>query len=45
MIANGRLQSREYTKKHDDGTQEIKTTYEVSLNYIENGGQQDGNED
>lgn len=45
VIANGRLQSREYTKKYDDGTQEIKTTYEVSLNYIENGGQQDGDED
>ena len=44
VIANGRLQSREYTKKYDDGTQEIKTTYEVSLNCIENGGQQDGSE-
>ena len=28
--AIGRLQSREYIKKHDDGTEETKTAYELS---------------
>ena len=44
VIAKGRLQSREYTKAYDDGRKEVKTTYEVSLNYIEIGGAKDDNE-
>ena len=31
----GRLQSREYVKKHDDGTEEKRMAYEVSLAYFE----------
>lgn len=31
----GRLQSREYTKKSDDGTEEIRTAYEISVSRIE----------
>lgn len=31
----GRLQSREYVKKFDDGTQEIRTAYEASISKIE----------
>lgn len=31
----GRLQSREYTKKLDDGTEEIRTAYEISVSRIE----------
>lgn len=31
VIAEGRIQSREYLKKYDDGTEEIKTAYEVSI--------------
>lgn len=31
----GRIQSREYVKKFDDGTQEIRTAYEVSISKIE----------
>lgn len=30
----GRIQSREYLKKYEDGTCEIKTAYEVSVNKI-----------
>ena len=45
VIAKGRLQSREYTKVYDDGRKEVKTTYEVSLNYIEIGGAQNGIKD
>ena len=30
----GRLQSREYTKKFEDGTEEIRTAYEVSANRV-----------
>lgn len=36
----GRMQSREYTKKLDDGTEEIRTAYEVSvirINELEGG--------
>lgn len=33
--AIGRLQSREYVKKHEDGTEEIKTTYEFSVSTFE----------
>lgn len=29
----GRMQSREYTKRYEDGTEEIKTVYEVSAKY------------
>ena len=45
VIAKGRLQSREYTEVYDDGRKEVKTTYEVSLNYIEIGGAQNGIKD
>ena len=31
----GRLQSREYTKKLDDGTEEIRIAYEISVSRIE----------
>ena len=31
----GRIHSREYVKKFDDGTQEIRTAYEVSISKIE----------
>ena len=31
----GRLQSREYTKHYEDGTEEVKVTYELSANMIE----------
>ena len=31
----GRLQSREYTKKLDDSTEEIRTAYEISVSRIE----------
>lgn len=30
----GRLQSREYTKKFDDGTEEVRTAYEVSSSSV-----------
>ena len=33
--AAGRLQSRDYVKKHDDGTEETKTTYELSVSTFE----------
>ena len=33
--AAGRLQSREYIKKHDDGTEETKTAYEFSVSTFE----------
>lgn len=39
----GRLQSREYTKKLDDGTEEIRTTYEISVSRIEE-SEEDENE-
>ncbi len=35
VTAKGRIQSREYTKKHDDGTVEMKTAYEVSISRLE----------
>ena len=30
----GRLQSREYTKRFEDGTEEVRTAYEVSTNTL-----------
>ena len=33
--AVGRLQSRDYVKKHEDGTEETKTTYELSVSTFE----------
>lgn len=39
----GRLQSREYTKKFDDGTEEIRTAYEISVSRIEE-SEEDENE-
>lgn len=33
--AVGRLQSRDYVKKHDDGTEETKTAYEFSVSTFE----------
>jgi primosomal replication protein N len=35
---NGRIQSREYQKRLDDGTVETRTAYEVSINSIERQG-------
>lgn len=35
VAVEGRLQSREYTKKLDDGTEEIRTAYEISVSRIE----------
>lgn len=34
VVIKGRLQSREYTKKYADGTEEVKVAYEVSANTI-----------
>ena len=31
----GRIQSREYKKKHEDGGEEVKTAFEVSVNRME----------
>lgn len=31
----GRIQSREYNKKHEDGTEEIKVAYEISVQLVE----------
>ena len=31
IVAVGRLQSREYIKRHDDGSEETKTAYELSV--------------
>lgn len=39
----GRLQSREYTKKLDDDTEEIRTAYEISVSRIEE-SEEDENE-
>lgn len=36
-IVNGRLQSRFYTKKHEDGRIEEKVAYEVSANFVKRG--------
>lgn len=35
IIGNGRLQSRPYTKKNEDGEEEIRITFELSLGRIE----------
>lgn len=32
----GRIQSREYLKKYEDGTEELRTAYEVSVSRVEN---------
>lgn len=34
VMAEGRLQNREYAKRHDDGSFEIRTAYEVSIGKI-----------
>lgn len=34
LIGTGRLQSREYVKKHEDGTEELKVAYELSLSSV-----------
>ena len=39
----GRIQSRNYTKKHEDGTDEIKTAYEISISSISLAENQDEN--
>ncbi len=31
----GRIQSREYLKRYEDGTEEVRTAYEVSVNTLE----------
>lgn len=35
VVLNGRLQSREYTKRYEDEKEEIKTVYEVSVAKIQ----------
>ena len=35
ISATGRLQSRQYVKRLEDGTEEIRTAYELSLNTME----------
>ena len=35
IVAVGRLQSREYIKRHDDGSEETKTAYELSVGTFE----------
>lgn len=35
LCVNGRLQSREYVKKYDDGSEEVKIAYELSINRME----------
>lgn len=32
---NGRIQSREYVKKFEDGTEEVRTAYEVSVSRVD----------
>ena len=41
----GRVQSREYEKKHEDGTTEKKVAYEVSVASLEVANQEDDNEE
>ena len=31
----GRIQSREYLKRYEDGTEEIRTAYEISVKRLE----------
>ena len=31
----GRIQSRDYVKRYNDGSEEVKTAYEVSVNWLE----------
>ena len=45
ITAKGRLQSREYTKRYENGTEEQKVAYELSLNYINTEENANGNED
>lgn len=40
---NGRIQSREYSKKFDDGTEEVRTAYEVSVGMIDVVGESEDN--
>lgn len=40
---NGRIQSREYTKKFEDGTEEVRTAYEVSISRIDIIGESEDN--
>ena len=41
----GRVQSREYEKKHEDGTVEKKVAYEVSVSSLEVANQEDNSEE
>ena len=41
----GRVQSRQYEKKHEDGTVENKVAYEVSVGSLEVVNQKDDGED
>ena len=45
ITAKGRLQSRVYTKRYENGTEEQKVAYELSLNYINTEENANGNED
>lgn len=44
ITITGRIQSREYTKTHEDGTIETKTAYEISCNTVELFEQQENEE-
>lgn len=42
---NGRIQSREYTKKFEDGTEEVRTAYEVSISRVDVIRESEGSDD
>lgn len=42
LYLRGRLQSRDYMKQLEDGTQELRTTYEVSVRTLEIAADKDG---
>ena len=42
ISCTGRLQSREYLKRYEDGTEENKTAYELSINNLQEGDSENG---
>lgn len=42
ISCTGRLQSREYLKRYEDGTEENKTAYELSINNLREGDSENG---
>ena len=42
ISCTGRLQSREYLKRYEDGTEENKTAYELSINNLQEGDYENG---